>query len=139
MHTMAVSSSRPAPITAATKLVSAANSDTLAATPTGTISVNGKSITFSTSQTTSTTDASGNVTLGTGTGSNLTVGDLLTAIRTADVTGKGESKYFKFACFKNGNIHLRFKRLDLLALFNQVAAGQNLPQAREKRRGTTAV
>ena len=70
----------PAPITAATKLVSAANSDTLAATPTGTISVNGKSITFSTSQTTSTTDASGNVTLGTGTGSNLTVGDLLTAI-----------------------------------------------------------
>ncbi|WP_200888720.1 hypothetical protein, partial [Staphylococcus aureus] len=70
----------PAPITAATKLVSAANSDTLAATPTGTISVNGKSITFSTSQPTSTTDASGNVTLGTGTGSNLTVGDLLTAI-----------------------------------------------------------
>ncbi|MDH2382646.1 flagellin [Bradyrhizobium sp. CER78] len=70
----------PAPITAATKLVSAANSDTLAATPTGTISVNGKSITFSTSQTTSTTDASGNVTLGTGAGSNLTVGDLLTAI-----------------------------------------------------------
>lgn len=66
-------------------------------------------------------------------------GDLLTAIRAADITGKGESKYFKFACFKNGNIHLRFKRLDLLALFNQVAAGQNLPQARDKRRGTTAV
>ncbi len=70
----------PAPITAATKLVSATNSDSLATTPTGTISVNGKSITFSTSQTTSTTDASGNVTLGTGAGSNLTVGDLLTAI-----------------------------------------------------------
>ncbi|MHC2255303.1 flagellin [Bradyrhizobium embrapense] len=72
--------STPAPITAATKLVTATNSDTLAATPTGTISVNGKSITFSTSQTTSTTDASGNVTLGTGAGSTLTVGDLLTAI-----------------------------------------------------------
>ncbi|MGY3531250.1 flagellin [Bradyrhizobium sp. USDA 4452] len=72
--------STPAPITAATKLVTATNSDTLAATPTGTISVNGKSITFSTSQTTSTTDASGNVTLGTGVGSTLTVGDLLTAI-----------------------------------------------------------
>ncbi|MGY3694660.1 flagellin [Bradyrhizobium sp. USDA 3240] len=70
----------PAPITAATKLVTAANSDSLAATPTGTISVNGKSITFSTSQTTSTTDSSGNVTLGTGAGSTLTVGDLLTAI-----------------------------------------------------------
>ncbi|MCC8967643.1 flagellar protein [Bradyrhizobium sp. Pear76] len=72
--------STPVPVTAATKLVTAANSDTLAATPTGTISVNGKSITFSTSQTTSTTDSSGNVTLGTGAGSNLTVGDLLTAI-----------------------------------------------------------
>ncbi|UFX45627.1 flagellar protein [Bradyrhizobium sp. 41S5] len=70
----------PAPITAATKLVTATNSDTLAATPTGTISVNGKSITFSTSQTTATTDSSGNVTLGTGAGSTLTVGDLLTAI-----------------------------------------------------------
>ncbi|SED70258.1 flagellin [Bradyrhizobium erythrophlei] len=70
----------PAPITAATKLVTAANSDSLAATPTGTISVNGKSITFSNTQTTSTTDSSGNVTLGTGAGSTLTVGDLLTAI-----------------------------------------------------------
>ncbi|KWV54887.1 flagellar protein [Bradyrhizobium macuxiense] len=70
----------PAAITSATKLVSAANSDTLAATPTGVLTVNGKTITFSTSQTTSTTDASGNVTLGTGAGSNLTVGDLLTAI-----------------------------------------------------------
>ncbi|WP_420967635.1 flagellin [Bradyrhizobium sp. B120] len=70
----------PAAITTATKLVTATNSDTLAATPTGTINVNGKSITFSTSQTTSTTDSSGNVTLGTGAGSNLTVGDLLTAI-----------------------------------------------------------
>ncbi|MGY3441848.1 flagellin [Bradyrhizobium sp. USDA 4473] len=70
----------PAPITAATKLVSATNSDTLAATPTGVINVNGKTISFSTSQTTSTTDSAGNVTLGTGAGSTLTVGDLLTAI-----------------------------------------------------------
>ncbi|QOZ22604.1 MULTISPECIES: flagellin [Bradyrhizobium] len=70
----------PAAITTATKLVSATNADTLATTPTGTISVNGKTITFSTSQTTATTDAAGNVTLGTGAGSNLTVGDLLTAI-----------------------------------------------------------
>ncbi|WGS27942.1 flagellin [Bradyrhizobium sp. ISRA464] len=72
--------STPAAITSATKLVSAANSDTLAATPTGVLTVNGKTITFSTAQTTSTTDASGNVTLGTGAGSTLTVGDLLTAI-----------------------------------------------------------
>ncbi len=70
----------PAAITAATKLVSATNSDTLATTPTGVINVNGKTISFSTSQTTSTTDSAGNVTLGTGAGSTLTVGDLLTAI-----------------------------------------------------------
>jgi flagellin-like hook-associated protein FlgL len=70
----------PVAITAATKLLSAATSDSLAATPTGVLTVNGKTITFSTGQTTSTTDASGNVTIGTGTGSTLTVGDLLTAI-----------------------------------------------------------
>src|SRR5215210_8522320 len=40
----------PAPITAATKLVTAATSDTLAATPTGVITVNGKTITFSAAQ-----------------------------------------------------------------------------------------
>jgi flagellin len=72
--------SSPAAITSATRLVSAANSDTLAATPTGVLTVNGKTITFSTSQTTSTTDGSGNVTIGTGAGSTLTVGTLLSAI-----------------------------------------------------------
>ena len=70
----------PAPITTATLLVSAATSDTLAATPTGVLTVNGKTITFSTAQTTSTTDGSGNVTIGTGAGSTLTVGSLLSAI-----------------------------------------------------------
>ena len=70
----------PAPITSATKLLSAATSDSLAATPTGVLTVNGKTITFSTGQTTSTTDAAGNVTLGTGAGSTLAVSDLLTAI-----------------------------------------------------------
>ena len=70
----------PVAITSATKLLTAATSDSLAATPTGVLTVNGKTITFSTAQTTSTTDASGNVTLGTGTGSTLAVSDLLTAI-----------------------------------------------------------
>jgi flagellin len=42
--------------------------------------VNGKSITFSTSQTTSTTDSAGNVTIGIGAGSTLTVQSVLTAI-----------------------------------------------------------
>jgi flagellin len=69
----------PVPITAATKLVSAATSDTLAATPTGVLTVNGKTITFSATQTTSTTDAAGNVTLGTGAGSTLSIQDVLNA------------------------------------------------------------
>src|SRR6478735_2669535 len=77
----------PAPITTSTLLVTAGTSDTLAATPTGVLTVNGKTITFSTAQTTSTTDASGNVTIGTGTGSTLTVGTLLSAIDS--ITGTG--------------------------------------------------
>jgi flagellin len=77
----------PVPITAATKLVSAANSDTLAATPANGSSflVDGKSITFSTAQTTVTTDASGNFTIGVGAGSTLKVSDVLSAIDT--ITG----------------------------------------------------
>jgi flagellin len=70
----------PVAITSATKLLSAATSDSLAATPTGVLTVNGKTITFSTGQTTSTTDGAGNVTLGTGAGSTLAVSDLLAAI-----------------------------------------------------------
>jgi len=72
----------PVAITAATKLVSAATSDTLAATPTtgSSFIVDGKTISFSTAQTTETTDASGNVTIGVGAGSTLTVGTVLSAI-----------------------------------------------------------
>ena len=68
-----------APITAATELVSATNSDTLATTPANgsSFTVDGKSITFSTGQTDVTTDTSGNVTIGVGAGSTLTVGDVL--------------------------------------------------------------
>jgi flagellin len=47
--------------------------------------VDGKTISFSASQTTETTDASGNVTFGIGTGSTLTVGNVLSAIDT--ITG----------------------------------------------------
>src|ERR1700716_410891 len=72
----------PAPITAATKLLSAATSDSLAATPTGVLTVNGKTITFATTQTTSTTDAAGNVTLGTGARSTLADSDLLAALHS---------------------------------------------------------
>jgi len=71
-----------APITTATKLVSATNADTLTATPAdgSSFTVNGKSISFSTSQTSVTTDSTGNVTIGVGAGSTLTVGDVLTAV-----------------------------------------------------------
>src|ERR1700677_3127656 len=62
-----------APITAATELVSASNSDTLATTPANgsSFTVDGKSITFSTGQTDVTTDTSGNETIGAGAGSTL--------------------------------------------------------------------
>ena len=70
------------PITAATKLVSATNSDTLATTPANgsSFTVDGKSITFSTGQTTVTTDSSGNVTIGVGTGSTASIQTVLTAV-----------------------------------------------------------
>jgi flagellin len=72
----------PVAITAATKLVSASASDTLATTPANgsSFTVDGKSITFSTAQTTSTTDANGNVTIGVGTGSTLTIQSVLSAV-----------------------------------------------------------
>src|ERR1700710_2688135 len=70
----------PVAITSATKLLSAATSDSLAATPTGGLTVKRKTLSFSTGQTTSTTDGAGNVTLGTGAGSTLAVSDLLAAI-----------------------------------------------------------
>ena len=69
-------------ITTATKLVSATNADTLQATPANgsSFTVDGKTITFSTAQTSITTDTAGNYTIGVGTGSNLTVGDVLHTI-----------------------------------------------------------
>lgn len=42
--------------------------------------------------------------------------------------GRGETELFEFRCFRNGNLHLRFKRLDLLKRFNQRAGGKRLRQ-----------
>lgn len=50
---------------------------------------------------------------------------LQTAIEASDA-GEGETDFFAFRCCKNGNLHLRFKRLDLLARFNQIAGGKRL-------------
>lgn len=37
-----------------------------------------------------------------------------------------ETAYFRARFYKNGNMHLEFKRLDLLAKFNALAGGKNL-------------
>jgi flagellin-like hook-associated protein FlgL len=78
-------------ITASTQLVgtAGAGSDDLgtAITNGSVLTVNGKTITFSTAQTTSTTDTAGNVTIGIGTGSTLTVQSVLSAID--GITGTG--------------------------------------------------
>jgi flagellin-like hook-associated protein FlgL len=71
-------------ITAATQLVgnpSAASDDLGTVITNGSVlTVDGKTITFSTAQTTSTTDSFGNVTIGIGSGSTLTVQTVLSAI-----------------------------------------------------------
>lgn len=40
--------------------------------------------------------------------------------------GTGETTYFRFRCFKNGNLHLEFRRLDLVEKLNAVAGGMTL-------------
>lgn len=45
-------------------------------------------------------------------------------LQSAD--GVGETGYFKFRCFQNGNLHLGFKRLDLVQRLNEVAGGDKL-------------
>lgn len=49
-------------------------------------------------------------------------------------TGTGETEYFSFRAFKNGNLHLTFKRQDLLDRLNQVGTGETvLPAAPAKK------
>ena len=38
----------------------------------------------------------------------------------------GETTYFSFRCFQNGNLHLTFKRLDLVERLNATAGGGNI-------------
>lgn len=49
-------------------------------------------------------------------------GDLSDAIQKSE-GGEGETEYFKFRCCKNGNLHLEFKRADLLAKINATIGG----------------
>jgi flagellin len=71
-------------ITSATALVTASNADTLTAGSSpannSTITVDGKTITFSTAQTDVTSDSSGDVTIGVGAGSPATIQTVLSAI-----------------------------------------------------------
>jgi hypothetical protein len=58
---------------------------------------------------------------------------LLLALKAA-TGGKGETEYFRFRAFKNGNLHLEFLRPDLLDRLNQVGTGEAvLPSAPAKK------
>jgi vancomycin resistance protein YoaR len=50
---------------------------------------------------------------------------LVDAINTSE-SGNGETDYYKFKCYKNQNLHLEFKRMDLVAKLNQIAGGATL-------------
>lgn len=65
-------------------------------------------------------------------------GDLGDAISKAKTTGTGETRYFRFRTFVNGNLHLEFLRMDLVAKFNQLAGGRRLKHETDARRQAEA-
>jgi hypothetical protein len=52
-------------------------------------------------------------------------GELGDAISKAK-DGKGQTTYFEFRWFKNGNVHLKNRRMDLVEKFNRIAGGRRL-------------
>jgi len=40
---------------------------------------------------------------------------------TPTSVGHGETEYFKFKCYQNNNLHLNFKRMDLVKKLNRIA------------------
>jgi hypothetical protein len=44
--------------------------------------------------------------------------------------GAGETRYFRFRCYANGNLHIEFMRPDLVAKLNQIAGGARLRPVR---------
>jgi hypothetical protein len=50
-------------------------------------------------------------------------GPLIRAINDSP-SGHGETEYFRFRCYKNMNLHLEFKRLDLVRALNMQAVGE---------------
>lgn len=62
-------------------------------------------------------------------------GPLTDAINASE-SGTGQTDYFQFWCYGNGNLHLKFRRMDLVQKLNQVAGGMRLkddPEARSQR------
>ncbi len=54
------------------------------------------------------------------------ISPLMDAINTCD--GAGQTEYFKFKCYQNGNLHLEFSRLDLVKQLNQIAGDRTALQ-----------
>jgi len=48
---------------------------------------------------------------------------LMDAINTSE--GEGQTDYFKFKCYQNGNLHLEFCRVDLVKQLNQIAGSRS--------------
>jgi len=59
---------------------------------------------------------------------------LVAAINTVDSGGYGETEYFKFRACQNGNLHIEFKRLDLVQKLNEIAG--NPTALRQKKHKT---
>jgi hypothetical protein len=53
-------------------------------------------------------------------------GPLVKAINETDSTGRAETDYFKVRCCKNRNLHIEFKRLDLVKELNYQAVGERV-------------
>lgn len=58
-------------------------------------------------------------------------GALYDAINASGKDGVGETEYFKFRCYRNHNLHLEFRRADLLAKLNAIAGGKRLRPSTE--------
>lgn len=59
-------------------------------------------------------------------------GELVDSIEAAN-SGEGETQYFRWRAYHNGNLHVEFKRQDLLDELNSVACGKALDWQKGKR------
>ncbi len=53
-------------------------------------------------------------------------GPLMDAIEATGPDGRAETEYFKVRCYQNRNLHIEFKRADLLAKLNGIVGGHTL-------------